>query len=221
VATPDVAIVDFALGNLFSIKHACEHVGLDVLITSSAADLEAARSVILPGVGAFADAMTALERLGLVDALRATAASGKPLLGICLGLQLLFSESEEFGVHRGLDVVPGRVVYFPVQEKDGRRLKVPQVGWNEIHPPESSGVDVWDGTLLDRVSPGQPMYFVHSCHVVPEEPGCVLCRADYGDIRFCAGVQLGNVAAFQFHPERSGPEGLVVYENFKKMIRQQ
>lgn len=221
MSTADVAIVDFGLGNLFSIKHACEHVGLTVSITSSAEEVAAARSVILPGVGAFADAMESLHSLGLVDTLRETADSGKPLLGICLGLQLLFSQSEEFGVHSGLGIVPGQVVYFPEQKEGGRQLKVPEVGWNDIRPSADRAPRAWDGTLLDGLPAGVPMYFVHSCYVIPEDADLVLCQAEYGQVRFCAGIARGNVTAFQFHPERSGPDGLRIYANFKKMIETQ
>jgi glutamine amidotransferase len=218
VSTADVAIVDFGLGNLFSIKHACEHIGLTVAVTSSAEEVEAARSVILPGVGAFADAMESLRALGLVEPLRETVRSGKPFLGICLGLQLLFSQSEEFGIHPGLDIVPGQVVYFPEQKEGGRQLKVPEVGWNEIHPP-ADRAQAWDATLLHGLPAGVPMYFVHSCYVIPEDAGLTLCQAGYGQVRFCAGIARGNVTAFQFHPERSGPDGLRIYANFKKMIK--
>lgn len=218
MSAADVAIVDFGLGNLFSIKHACEHVGMTVAVTSSAEELAAARAVILPGVGAFGDAMAALHGMGLVEPLRTAVASGKPLLGICLGLQLLFSESEEFGAHRGLGILKGRVAYLPAQAENGRRLKVPQVAWNTIRPPRDRGPAHWRGTLLDGLEPDTSMYFVHSCYVIPEDQDCVLCQADYGPTTFCAGVRRGNVTAFQFHPERSGPDGLHVYARLKATL---
>lgn len=214
----DVAIIDYGLGNLFSIKHACEHVGLSVQITSNAKEVISARSVILPGVGAFGDAMNALDKLDLISPLKDVAISGMPLLGICLGQQLLFSESEEFGYTKGLDLIPGKVQYFPVQTVGNRTLKVPQVGWNAIDPPENAPA-AWDGTLLENVAPGTDMYFVHSCYAVPESDDAILTMTRYGDIDFCSGSQHGNITAFQFHPERSGIAGLQIYKNFSQQIR--
>lgn len=214
----DVAIIDYGLGNLFSIKHACEHVGLSIEITNSPDTVINARSVILPGVGAFGDAMHALKRLDLIAPLKDVAERGTPLLGICLGQQLLFSRSEEFGAHEGLDILPGRVQYFPVQQIDGRTYKVPQVGWNAILPPNNDPA-AWKGTLLEGVTPGTDMYFVHSCHVVPDSDDLVLSSTTYGNVEFSSGSHKGNITAFQFHPERSGTEGLIVYANFAKLIR--
>lgn len=214
----DVAIIDYGLGNLFSIKHACEHVGLTVQITADAKEVMAAHSVILPGVGAFGDAMNALERLDLISPLKDVAHSQMPLMGICLGQQLLFSESEEFGHTKGLDLIPGKVQYFPVQKAGDRTLKVPMVGWNSITPPQNE-TSRWSGTLMEGVAPGTDMYFVHSCYVVPENPAAILTMTQYGDIKFCSGSHQGNITAFQFHPERSGEDGLLIYKNFAQQIR--
>ena len=216
----DVAIVDYGLGNLFSIEQACKHVGLSVRLASTLQELQDARSVILPGVGAFGDAMQSLHRLGLVEGLKDMARAGKPMLGICLGQQLLFSGSDEFGSHEGLDIIKGWVKYFPPMEHAGRRLKVPQVGWNPVEPVEGALDGCWDGTLLDGIAPGTPFYFVHSCHVVPESPETVLCESRFGDMRFCSGSMIDNIVAFQFHPERSGENGLRLYKNFGELIRQ-
>lgn len=212
----DVAIIDYGLGNLFSIKHACEHVGLSVQITNDAKEVVAARSVILPGVGAFADAMKSLVKLDLVSPIKDVAASNTPLLGICLGQQLLFTESEEFGNTKGLDLIPGKVQYFPVQTVEDRTLKVPQVGWNTITPPTANA---WHGTLLESVPLGTDMYFVHSCYVVPENTDAVLTVTTYGEVEFCSGSRHKNITAFQFHPERSGVGGLQIYKNFLQQIR--
>jgi len=213
----DVAIIDYGLGNLFSIKHACEHVGLSVQITDQANEILAAKSVILPGVGAFGDAMNALNKLDLVAPIKDVAASGVPLLGICLGQQILYSESEEFGAHKGLNLIPGTVQYFPVQIIGERTYKVPQVGWNAINPPDENS-NVWDGTLLQGVTPGTNMYFVHSCYVVPDGEDAILTTTKYGDIKFSSGSHLDNITAFQFHPERSGVDGLIIYKNFAQLI---
>ncbi|BDQ36599.1 imidazole glycerol phosphate synthase subunit HisH [Pseudodesulfovibrio nedwellii] len=214
----DVAIIDYGLGNLFSIKHACEHVGLSVLITNQSDEILTAKSVILPGVGAFGDAMNALNKLDLVAPIKDVAAKGTPLLGICLGQQLLYSESEEFGSHKGLDLIPGTVQYFSVQKIDNITLKVPQVGWNTIDSTKDNP-NAWDGTLLQGVKPGTDMYFVHSCYVIPDDENTVLTTTTYGTIKFSSGSRLNNITAFQFHPERSGIDGLVVYKNFSQLIR--
>lgn len=212
----DVAIVDYNLGNLYSVKHACAHIGLHAEITSSKEAIANARAVILPGVGAYGDAMATLHRLDLVSVLRDIASSGKPLIGICLGIQLLMTESYEFGRHPGLGIIEGTVVRFDRPTEHGRALKVPQIGWNRVCHAESAG---WDGTLLDSVADGEYMYFVHSYIVQPEDPSVVLSTSRYGQIEFCSSVQRGNVFACQFHPERSGVEGLRVYRNLARLIR--
>ncbi len=219
-----VAIVDFGLGNLYSVKNACAHVGMTAAITSSRDEIRAADAVILPGVGAYGDAMTTLERLGLVTVIRDVVAAGRPLVGICLGLQLLMSGSDEFGEHAGLGIIEGRVVKFQHPMEGDRRLKVPQIGWNGIRrvpavpPPLAGPADPWEGTFLAGVADGEPMYFVHSYIVRPADPAVVLSTTRYGNVEFCSSVRSGNVVACQFHPERSGPEGLKIYRNLAQMI---
>ncbi|QJB56578.1 imidazole glycerol phosphate synthase subunit HisH [Pseudodesulfovibrio sp. zrk46] len=215
----DVAIIDYGVGNLFSIKHACTYVGLNAGVTNDKQELLNAKVVILPGVGAFGDAMQALKKLDLVEPIHDIVAKGTRLLGICLGQQLLFDESEEFGSHPGLGLIPGVVKYFPVQEIDGRTYKVPQVGWNTIEPPSGGSVESWNSTLLEGVKPGVEMYFVHSCYVAPENPETVLTESQYGDVRFCSACSSGNVTAFQFHPERSGEVGISIYKNLANYIQ--
>jgi imidazole glycerol-phosphate synthase subunit HisH len=213
---PRVAIVDYHLGNLFSVKHACGHVGLDAVITADRAVIESADAIILPGVGAFGDAMKSLTAEGLVEPLRELAASDTPFLGICLGLQLLFTESEEFGTHAGLGIVPGRVVRFPdLGTSAGRRRKVPHVGWARVNRPAGTS---WDGTVLAGLADGHYEYFVHSYHVAPENRADVLTTSTYGEQEFCSAVKRGNVTAFQYHPERSGARGLRVYRNLHAQL---
>jgi glutamine amidotransferase len=208
------AIVDFGLGNLFSVRQACEHAGMNASITPDADEIANADLVILPGVGAYKDAMDTLRDLGLVSVLRDYAESGKPLIGICLGLQLMMSRSHEFGTHEGLDLIKGDVVRFqPHDLPNERRLKVPQVGWNTIQPLHQD----WPGTYLEGLEPDTHMYFVHSYYVVPEEEAVILSTSTYGDTQFCSSVQRGNVFACQFHPERSGREGLRMYANFARL----
>lgn len=217
-----VAIVDYGLGNVFSVLRACERVGLRAQLTNLRNDIASAPAVILPGVGAFGDAMTTLTRLDLVSVIQDVAASGKPLIGICLGLQLLMSESYEFGRHKGLGIIEGDVIRLRSAREDGLRLKVPQVGWNRIQIPEASDrtkdVTAWQRTLLEGLPEGEFMYFVHSYHVRPVRPEIVLSMTVYGSISFCSSIQRGNVFATQFHPERSGPAGLLVYANLKKHL---
>ncbi len=215
----DVAIVDYGLGNIFSIEQACKSVGLSVEIVADAKGVKNSRSIILPGVGAFGDAMAALERLDLISVLQDVARQGKRILGICLGLQLLFSCSEEFGQHEGLGILKGRVEYFPVRKYNGRKLKIPQVGWNEVEIPEGKPLTYWDKTLLNGFLSGTPLFFVHSCYVLPDASDIVLCESTYGDMRFCSGCMVDNIVGFQFHPERSGFHGLSIYKNFAKLLR--
>ncbi len=219
-APPEVAVVDFGLGNLFSVKRACEQVGLAAEITSDKGRISSARALILPGVGSYGEAMEHLERLDLIGPIKDFAASGKPLLGICLGLQLLLSESREFGRHKGLGLIEGEVVPFENPKGARGRLKVPQVCWNRIFPASGADNGAWSGGLLKGIVPGEYFYFVHSFYARPENPEMILSETDYGGIRFCSAVRLGNITAFQFHPERSGPRGLAVYSNLKGALKE-
>jgi imidazole glycerol-phosphate synthase subunit HisH len=208
-----VAIVDYRLGNLFSVKHACERAGIPSTITSSKKEILQASAVILPGVGAFGDAMDSLNQLDLVEPLRAVVASHRPLIGICLGMQLLMTESFEFGRHSGLGMIDGQVVRFEDPREGDVRLKVPHVGWNRIHSVAS-----WTGTFLEGIADAEYMYFVHSYMVQPIEPSVVLSTSLYGQTTFCSTLRLDNLFGCQFHPERSGPAGLKIYYNLKKML---
>jgi imidazole glycerol-phosphate synthase subunit HisH len=195
------------------------HVGLRAVITSSAKEILAADAVILPGVGAYRDAMETLRRLDLASVIRDVAASPQQLFGICLGMQLLMSESEEYGRHKGLGIIPGRVVKLPAEEND-QPVKVPQIGWTAVRRPRSAraSTDPWRGSLLDGVDDGEPMYFVHSYFVSPERDDVVLSISTYGVDSFCSSLVSGNVMACQFHPERSGKAGLHLYRNLAKLI---
>lgn len=213
---PRVAIVDFGLGNLYSVRHACRKVGLDAEITSSRQTILNADAVILPGVGAYRDAMQNLHKLDLVGVLRDIATSGKPLLGVCLGMQLLMSESFEFGHYEGLDIIKGSVVHFGQPREDEHTLKVPQIGWNCIHKSAQSAD--WRTSLLAGVPDHAYMYFVHSYIVQPEDQNMVLSTTRYGDVEFCSSLQKGTVFACQFHPERSSQWGITVYQNLAALL---
>ena len=195
-----IAIIDYGLGNLESVKYALDRLGVASALTSDAAEIAAAPGVILPGVGAFGRAMQKFRELKLVEAARQAAASGRPFMGICLGLQLLFSESAEHGRYEGLDLIGGKVVRF------AEGLTVPHMGWNEVRPEKPS-------PLLDGIDDDSFFYFAHSYYVAPDDPAVVIGSTDYGG-RFASAVQKGNVFGTQFHPEKSGPVGLRMLRNF-------
>ncbi len=213
-------VVDYGLGNLFNVGRACEYAGMDVVMSSQKEDILKADVVILPGVGAFGDAMATLRRLNLVSVLQDIAESGKPLVGICLGTQLLMSESSEFGLHRGLDIIEGSVLPFESPSEGNRVLKVPQVQWNQIFRSDCGTVehDVWIDTPLGGLGEGEFFYFVHSFYVRPTDPSVVLSTSRYGHIEFCSSLQRRNVFACQFHPERSGVAGLQIYRNLTHSV---
>ena len=198
-----IAIIDYGEGNLGSVEKALRHVDCEVQITSSPEALEQADGVVLPGVGAFDDCMEGLERSGLVEPIRQVIAADKPFLGICLGLQVLFASGEE-GQKAGLGVLPGRVVRFR------HELKVPQIGWNQIHK-------LHDAPHLQGVESGSWVYFVHSYYVEAGDESIVATTTDYG-IEFCSSVWRGNLFASQFHPEKSQEPGLKILANFRELV---
>lgn len=197
-----VAVVDYGRGNLFSISRALAHLGAEARVTSDPAELAAADRLILPGVGAFGDGMENLRERGLVEPLKAYAATGRPLLGICLGMQLLMDESEEFGRHEGLGLVPGRVRRFP--DSPERRWRVPHVGWSALE----TGGAAWRGSSLEGLKAGERMYFVHSYFVETAKPEHRLAVTPYAGLEFCSVLRAGSVEGCQFHPEKSGESGL-------------
>jgi len=200
-----IAIVDYEMGNLKSVHKAFESVGHRATVTRDPQAIADASHVVLPGVGAFGDCMRNLERHGLVEPVLGAIRAGKPFLGICLGFQLLFSESEEFGTHRGLGVIPGRVVRF-ASGGSPTLMKVPHMGWNSIAIGKRSPV-------LDGVPDGAFMYFVHSYYVVPDDQSVACTMTDYGR-PFVSSVARDNIFACQFHPEKSQSEGLRIIRNF-------
>jgi len=199
-----VTIIDYGLGNLHSVINALHHVGAEVAVADDAAGVRAAERLILPGVGAFADGMKGLAQRGQDDAIREVVAAGRPLLGICLGMQLLFDESDEFGLHQGLGVIGGRVARIP---SDG--VKVPHVGWNRLQP-----VGSWDASPLAGVAAGEWAYFVHSYRALTNDPAHLIAESPYGPHRIAAAVAAGSVIGFQFHPEKSGIAGLGMLARF-------
>lgn len=204
-----VTIVDYGVGNLFSVSRALEQCGADVVISADPAQIEASERVVLPGVGAFADGMRGLHACGLVEPVRRFAASGRPLLGICLGMQMLASVSQEFGSHEGLGLIPGQVVPLPTVVEEGRALKIPHIGWDVIDPAYQ-----WEASMMADTSPGTAVYLVHSFHVVPDDPRHVLATYRFGDRPITAAIRYGNIQGCQFHPEKSGPAGLRMLSGF-------
>ena len=199
-----IAIIDYGMGNLRSVQKAFQKVGAEAVITDERETIESVRAVVLPGVGAFGDAMANLRSQGLVDTIERIVERGTPLLGICLGLQLFFEESEEMGSYQGLGLFPGRVRRFDVG------LKVPHIGWNQVHIRRPS-------PLLDGLTDGSYAYFVHSYYVEPAKDDSILTTTDYG-LDFASIVGWDNVFGIQFHPEKSQDVGMRILSNFVTMI---
>ena len=219
---PRVAVVDIGIGNLHSVLQACHAAGLQASLSSDRDEIASAHALILPGVGAFGDAMKSLIERNLTGTIRAFSLSGRPLVGICLGMQLLMSSSEEFGHHQGLDLIPGRTVRFqkPLRN-DGRAEKVPHVGWSRIYRAETSQKgDPWIDTPLEELPDAPYMHFVHSYHVQPAESEHVIARTTYGNVTFASAIRIRNTFGFQFHPERSGPEGIAIYRGISRFLRE-
>jgi len=200
-----IAIIDYGMGNLRSVQKALEAVGSGATVTSDPDRVHRATKVILPGVGAFADAIAELRRTGLGEAFSEAVRAGKPCLGVCLGLQLLFDVSEEDGEHRGLGLLPGRIVRFDPEPG----LKIPHMGWNTLRVRKPA-------PLLDGLGPDPSVYFVHSYYARPDDPDDVAAEADYPG-PFAAMVWRDNLMAAQFHPEKSQAVGLAMYANFARI----
>jgi len=199
-----IAIIDYGMGNLRSVQKAFQYIGCEALLTRDAAQIAAASHVVLPGVGAFGDAMDNLRALDLIAPIHDAVRSGRPFLGICVGLQLLFEESEEMGRHAGLGIFPGKVVQLRISGK------VPHIGWNQIHRKKES-------PLLAGLPEDGFAYFVHSYYAVPTDPSLVLATTDY-EIDFLSVAGQQNVFGIQFHPEKSQDNGLRILKNFAEMV---
>jgi len=213
---PNVVIVDYGVGNLLSVQRAVEECGAETITSSDPDVLVQAERVILPGVGAFANGMHALESLGLVEVINGIAADGVPLLGICLGMQLLLDESKEHGVTKGLGIIPGRVVPVPNLGADGLTLKIPHIGWNSLVVAEGA---TWKRTILQNSTPSDSVYFVHSFMAEPEDAGTRIADCLYGGNRISSVIGRRNVFGCQFHPEKSGEKGLQILKSFVSMKR--
>lgn len=211
--TSSVTVLDYGIGNLLNVLRALEHCGASVRVVDRASpgDLDAAR-LVLPGVGAFGDGMAELRARGFDDLVRRFADSGRPFLGICVGLQMMFDASEEMGEHAGLGLLPGRVRAVPATGADGQPHRIPHIGWRPLLPARS-----WDGTVLAEVQPRERVYFVHSFTAEPAREQDRLADVDYDGQRVCAAVQRDNLTGCQFHPERSAEAGLRMLRRFLEL----
>jgi len=204
--TPRIVIIDYGMGNLRNVQKGFERVGFQAKVTRNKNEIRRASAIVLPGVGAFKDCMENLERYGLIELLLRSIEKGKPYLGICLGLQILFSESKEFGSHKGLDLIKGMVVKFRADPEH----KVPHMGWNTVEIEKKV-------PILEGIESGDFFYFVHSYYVIPEERKWVATFTTYGK-PFVSSIWKENIFATQFHPEKSQQKGLRILENFAKSI---
>ena len=205
-----INIIDYEMGNLRSVEKAFEKLGFAARVSSDPQDIVSADKIVLPGVGAFRDCINNLREGGFVEPLLAHVAAGKPLLGICVGMQMLFEESEEFGRHKGLGLIPGKVVRFPSgMVEAGERLKVPHMGWNNVSLKESP--------LFTGIEDGSFLYFVHSYYCDADKSSDIAASCRYGDVEFCASIWRDNIMATQFHPEKSQDIGLNIFKNFGEL----
>ena len=205
----EVVVVDYGMGNLKSVQRALEKVGARARLSSAADEIAAADRLLLPGVGAFKDGMRGLTGAGLVEPLKAFVATGRPLLGICLGMQMLLDESEEHGVHAGLGLIPGQVKLIPETGSGPSLRKIPHIGWNALHERES-----WAGSLLSTTAQGEYFYFVHSYMAVTRSSAATLSTCNYEGAEIAAVVAHENITGTQFHPEKSCIAGLNILQVF-------
>lgn len=208
---PKVTVIDYGFGNIFSVQKSLERCGATVTVSAEPETIIKSDRLVLPGVGAFGNAMKALAERNLITPIQQVAASGTPLLGICLGMQLLLSESEEFQRVEGLNLIPGCVVPAPDKDLDGNRLKIPHIGWNHLTPLTHKG---WQHPLLQNNLAGEAMYFVHSFMALPDDESARIADCHYGGNTIAAVIGQNNVLGCQFHPEKSGEAGLRLIKAF-------
>jgi len=212
MTSSEVTVIDYGVGNLLSVQRGLEHCGAKVSVSSDPEEILSAKRVVLPGVGAFGNAMQTLEGLGLVEVVREVAHRQTPLLCICLGMQLLMDESEEFGITAGLGLIPGRVIPVPIRTTSGDSQKIPHIGWNVLQPSCESGS--WKNTILQDNMVGETAYFVHSFMAVPDDSSHRIADCLYGGHKIAATIGRNNITGCQFHPEKSGEVGLKILRRF-------
>tara|TARA_Y100001935_G_C17310048_1_gene515206 strand:+ start:2154 stop:2807 length:654 start_codon:yes stop_codon:yes gene_type:complete len=207
-----VTVIDYGVGNLLSVIKALEKCGADVILTDSPDLIKNAERLLLPGVGAFADGMRGLEDRNLIDPIKTFSEKNRPFMGICLGMQMMLSVSDEFGEHKGLDLIPGKVTQIPTNKPDGSIHKIPHIGWNELIP--FSDENSWKKTILNNIEPKSSVYFLHSFVANPIKNEHVLANCNYNGIFLTSIIHSRNMYGCQFHPEKSGPVGLKILNNF-------
>jgi len=206
-----IGVIDYDIGNVRSTLSAFENQGADVFLTRDREKILASDGLVLPGVGAFQHGMASLRKYNLVKDIKDYIETGKPFIGICLGMQMLFDNSEEFGLSSGLGLISGSVIKLPTKEVKNEKL--PHVSWNELNIVKSK----WDGTILDGINEGSDMYFVHSFIADPEDRSNILSMTEYSGYKFCSSVHKNNIYVCQYHTEKSGKVGLNVIKNFIRM----
>ena len=211
----EVAIIDYKMGNLHSVKAACDKVGLASTISSDPDEINDCIAAILPGVGSFPQAMKNINDLKLDNCIYRFVEKGKILFGICLGMQLLFDISNEFGSNNGLGIIKGRAEKFNFSSKNSKIYPIPQIGWNRIYEKKI----FWKDTILNNNKNGDFMYFLHSNFVLPMAEEIILSKTIYGYHEFCSSIKINNIFATQFHPEKSGESGINLYRNLKVLIK--
>jgi len=206
-----IIVVDYGMGNIKSIQRGLEQVGAKAKLSSSPSEIATASHLILPGVGAFAAGMNGLRSVGLIDAINDFVKTGNPLLGICLGMQMLLDESKEHGVHKGLGLIAGSVKKIPEGNGGGPSRKVPHIGWIDLKSPYDQS---WSGSCLEDTKVGEFFYFVHSYMVVPEKEEAILAQCEDDGLFITAAIKRDNITGLQFHPEKSGETGLKILKSF-------
>lgn len=209
----DVAIINYGLSNLHSVRNACKKEGLSAIITDDKKIILNSKAAILPGVGAFGEAKERLLHSGLDKCIIEFVSTQKIFIGICLGFQLLFSKSFEFGEFSGFNFIDGEVKKFELPEPNYKNYKIPQIGWNKIFEEKS-----WKNTLLTGIDSKDFMYFVHSYYVDTNDKDCIISSSEFAGIRYCTAIKKNNIYGFQFHPEKSGLKGLKIYKNLRELI---
>lgn len=211
-------VIDYGIGNVFSVCNALKEIGVDPVLSADPKVIETADRVILPGVGAYSRAMAALVSKGFDDALRTFVQTGRPFLGICIGMQVLLEQSNEMGIHQGLGLIEGSVEKIPNEHANGERLLVPHISWASVVKPDGPIAAPWKGSILEsKCDSLQTYYFVHSYAARPTNPKNLLAQTTYGGHQLTAAIQKDNITGVQFHPERSGKTGLKLLDRFVRM----
>lgn len=212
-----ITLVDYGSGNVLSVRRALEYNGANVVLTNDPAKVAVAERLVLPGVGAFGDCMNALVHRQLIPAVLDFIQTGRPFLGICVGMQILMEVGHEFGLNDGMGLIGGDVLAIPSVGSDGTAHKIPHIGWSDIYPPDATANSAWQNTVLQDTDPGTSFYFVHSMTAHPRDPNHLLARCDYHGCPVTAAVHKDNVTGLQFHPEKSAKAGLQLLNRFITM----